>query len=142
MEAFGIVLIAVSVIAVIVAAVSFYGSGRIYKGLGSSGAFSMDRPEPARGPKAGSPAARAEAMEETRQLLEAKSYRRVERGEAPLDVDAEMAAIMSQPTAQDPELREEVRQLVIARNERRMRQGEQPLDVEAEVDRQLRDLAG
>ena len=142
MEAFGIVLIAVSVVAVVVAAISFYGSGRIYKGLGRSGAFSMDKPDMGRAPKAGSPAARAEALEETRQLLEAKSYRRVERGEEPLDIEAEMAALTSQPTAQDEELREEVRQLVIARNERRMRRGEEPLDVEAEVDRQLRDLAG
>jgi hypothetical protein len=142
MEAFGIVLIAVSVVAVVVAAISFYGSGRIYTGLGRSGSFSMDRPDPARGPKEGSAAARAEAMEETRQLLEAKSYRRVERGEAPLDVEAEMAALMSRPaSSQDAELREEVRQLVIARNERRLRRGEEPLDVEAEVERQLRELS-
>ena len=140
MEAFGIVLIAVSIVAVVAAAISFYGSGKIYKGLGRSGSFSMDHPEPARGPKAGSAAARAEALEETRQLLEAKSYRRVARGEDPLDVEAEMSALMSQPTAHDAELREEVRQLVVARNERRLRRGEEPLDVEAEVERQLREL--
>jgi hypothetical protein len=142
MEPFGIVLIAVSLVAVVVAAISFYGSGKIYKGLGRSGSFSMDGEDRVPGPKAGSPAARAEAMEETRQLLEAKNYRRVARGEEPLDVEAEMSALTRQPTSQDAELREEVRQLVVARNERRMRRGEEPLDVEAEVDRQLRDLAG
>ena len=76
---------------------------------------------------------------EIRQLLEAKSARREARGEPPLDVDAEVAAL-TQPQGQDEALRDEVRQLVIARNERRVRRGEEPLDVEAEVDRQLRDL--
>jgi hypothetical protein len=66
----------------------------------------------------------------------------VARGLAPLDVEAEIAAL-TQPTPApaDAELREEVRQLVIARNERRMRKGQEPLDVEAEVERQLRDLS-
>ena len=62
------------------------------------------------------------------------------RGEAPLDVDAEVAALLKPRRGEDAELREEVRQLVIARNERRVRRGEEPLDVETEVDRQLRDL--
>ena len=34
MDAFGTILIAVSVLAVLVAAVSYWGSGRIYSGLG------------------------------------------------------------------------------------------------------------
>ena len=134
------VLIVVAVLAVVAAAASFVGSGKIYRGLGRSGAFTLETEEPPLGPKPGSAAATAEAREEMRQLLEAKSYRRVARGEAPLDVDAEMATLMSAPTSQDAELRDEVRQLVIARNERRMRRGEEPLEVEAEVDRQLREL--
>jgi hypothetical protein len=142
MEAFGVVLIAVSMVAVVVAAISFIGSGKIYKGLGRTGPFTLDMEDVPKGPKPGSAAANAEAREEMRQLLEAKSYRRVARGEEPLDVEAEMATLMGAPTSQDAELREEVRQLVIARNERRMRRGEEPLDVEAEVDRQLRELAG
>ena len=142
MEAFGVVLIVVSLVAVVVAALSFIGSGKIYKGLGRSGAFTLDTDDIPKGPKPGSAAANAEAREEMRQLLEAKSYRRVARGEEPLDIEAEMANLTPAPSAQDPELREEVRQLVIARNERRMRRGEEPLDVEAEVDRQLRELAG
>ena len=93
-----------------------------------------DRPPPRR---------RAEASEEIRQMLEAKSRRREARGEAPLDIEAELTLLTSgMPGPGDPALREEVRQLVIARNERRVRQGKEPLDVEAEIDRQLRDLQG
>jgi hypothetical protein len=83
---------------------------------------------------------------EVRQMLEAKSERRRQRGEAPLDVEAEtqrLLAAAEQPPgteAIDAELRSEVRQLVVARNERRMRQGLEPLDVEAETERQLADL--
>ena len=75
-------------------------------------------------------------------MLEAKSRRREARGEAPLDVQAELAALTSGGGGHDPALREEVRQLVIARNERRLRQGKEPLDVDTEVERQLRDLGG
>jgi hypothetical protein len=135
-DAFGTILIAVSVIAVLVAAVSYWGSGRIYSGLGR-GDLELERDRPA---AAASP---AEAREEIRQLLEAKSRRREARGEEPLDVEAELAALTSEaPGGRDPALREEVRQLVIARNERRLRQGKEPLDVETEVERQLRDLGG
>jgi hypothetical protein len=89
----------------------------------------------------GSPAAR-EA--EIRQLVEAKSYRQKARGEAPLDVDAEVKRLLTEQSQQassiDSRLVEEVRQLVVARNERRVRQGKEPLDVEQEVERQLREL--
>jgi hypothetical protein len=130
---FGTVLISVSILAVIVAAVSYWGSGRIYSGLGSSD-LEMRREQPT---------SRAEAREEIRQMLEAKSRRREARGEAPLDIETELAQLTaSVPGSGDPALREEVRQLVIARNERRLRQGKEPLDVEAEIDRQLRDLEG
>jgi hypothetical protein len=145
MEAFGTVLIVISVIAVLVAAVSFYGSGRIYKGLGRSGAFSMGGDEDRGRRRQARPAPQtaatdAEAREEIRQMLEAKSARREARGEAPLDIDAELASLSSASAQADPGLREEVRQLVEARNERRMRQGKAPLDVDAEVERQLREL--
>jgi hypothetical protein len=131
---FGTVVIAVACIAVLVAAVSFWGSGRIYSGLGREGGLDMTRE------KAVAPATGAEAREEIRQMLEAKSRRREARGEPPLDVEAEVAALTSAPATADPGLREEVRQLVVARNERRVRQGKEPLDVEAEVERQLRSL--
>ena len=81
---------------------------------------------------------------EIRQFLEAKAYRQRERGEEPLDVNAELHRLMSEdqqpPTGVDPHLADEVRQLVIARNERRARQGKEPLDVDQEVERQLREL--
>ena len=73
-------------------------------------------------------------------MIQARSDRGEARGEAPLDVDAEVAALLRPQATEDAQLRDEVRQLVIARNERRMRRGEEPLDVETEVDRQLRDL--
>jgi hypothetical protein len=139
-EAFGTVLIVVCVLAVVAAAVSYWGTGSIYKGLGKTGGLSIDDDEPQA--SAPSPAGGAEAREEIRQLLEAKSARREARGEAPLDVEAELESLTSAPTAADPALREEVRQLVEARNERRRRQGKPPLDVEAEVDRELRELGG
>jgi hypothetical protein len=132
-DVFGTVVIAVSVIAVLVAAVSYWGSGRIYSGLGR-GDLELDRDRPA------AQASAAEAQEEIRQMLEAKSRRREARGEKPIDVEAELAELTAGRA--DPALREEVRQLVIARNERRQRQGKEPLDVEAEIDRQLRDLEG
>jgi hypothetical protein len=140
MESFGTVLIVVSLIAVIVAAVSYWGSGTIYRGLGRSGAFSMDEPDRRPAPEPQSAAARAEAQEEIRQMLEAKSARREARGQAPLDIDAEMAALTAPAAPRDAALREEVRQLVVARNERRMRQGKAPLDVEEEIERQLREF--
>lgn len=121
-----------SLLAVVVAALSYWGSGKIYSGLGSSD-LEMRREEEQATP--------AEAQEEIRQMLEAKSHRREARGEAPLDIQAEMDALASSSSSgHDPALREEVRQLVVARNERRLRQGKEPLDVDAEVDRQLRDL--
>ena len=143
-EAFGTVLIVVCVLAVVAAAVSYWGTGRIYSGLGRSGPFSMEEEgDAARGPAPARPASDAEAREEIRQLLEAKSARREARGQAPLDVDSELAALTSAaPASADPVLRDEVRQLVVARNERRARQGKPPLDVEAEVDRELRELGG
>jgi hypothetical protein len=131
---FGTVIIAVSIVAVVVAAASYWGSGRVYKGIGASDLV-MRRETATAAPDS------AEAREEIRQMLEAKSARRTARGEAPLDVDAELQALTASGAA-DPGLREEVRQLVIARNERRLRQGKEPLDVEAEVERQMRALEG
>jgi hypothetical protein len=131
---FGTIIIVVSVVAVVVAAVSYWGSGRVYGSIGDSDLV-MRRETATSAPDS------AEAREEIRQMLEAKSARRQARGEAPLDVDAELAAL-ARPGGDDPALREEVRQLVMARNERRLRQGKEPLDVESEVERQLRALGG
>jgi hypothetical protein len=136
MDAFGTILIAVTLLAAVIAAISYWGSGRIYSGLGR-GDLELERDRPV------AVATPAEAQEEIRQMLEAKSRRREARGEAPLDVEAEVAALTSGGgSGHDPALREEVRQLVIARNERRLRQGKEPLDVDEEIERQLRDLGG
>jgi hypothetical protein len=132
---FGTVLIVITVIAVLVAAASYWGTGRIYAGLGREGGLDMTREPPAQ-------ASGAEVQEEIRQMLEAKSQRRRARGEPELDVDAELAALTRPSPGSDPGLREEIRQLVIARNERRLRQGKEPLEVEAEIERQLRALGG
>jgi hypothetical protein len=129
----------VGIVAAVAAVASYIGSGDVYRSIGK-GQFALDTEDRPKGPKPGSPAALAEQAEEVRQMIQARSDRREARGEAPLDVDAEVAALLRPQTSDDPELREEVRQLVIARNERRLRRGEEALDVEAEVDRQLRDL--
>lgn len=143
-DAFPIVIIGISLVAIVIAVAASVASGGLYERIGRGG-LSMDGHEQhgRSGPQPGSAAAKAEADEEIRQLVEAKSARRVARGQAPLDVDAEIARITQPagPAQADEGLREEVRQLVIARNERRLRQGKDPLDVEAEVDRQLQDLA-
>ena len=142
-ETFGTVVIIIAVVAALLAAAAYVGSGKLYDGIGK-GAFSLDQPDRPKGPQPGSAAYNAEAEAETRQMLEAKSDRRVARGESPLDIDAEYAELM-RPLAgggKDEALREEVRSFVISNNERRVRRGEEPLDVEQEVDRQLRDLGG
>jgi hypothetical protein len=143
---FPIVLFAIVGLGVLGAVISLVAGRGAYDEIGS-GDFSMDTPEFEPGPAPGTPAARAESEAEVRQMLEAKSERRQRRGEAPLDVDAELAKLMSAgpppprrgPAPDDP-LREEVRQLVVARNERRERRGQEPLEVEAEVERRLREL--
>ena len=139
MDAFGIAVIVIAIVSGIAAIASYVGTGDVYKSIGK-GPFALDTEDRPRGPKPGSPAANAEQAEEVRQMIQARSDRLERRGEAPLDVDAEVAALLRPQVSVDAELREEVRQLVIARNERRARRGEDPLDVEAEVDRQLRDL--
>jgi hypothetical protein len=86
----------------------------------------------------------ADEEREVRQLLEARRDRLTRNGQAPLDVDAEIARLQDVARRADPrsaELAEEVRQLTIARNERRLRQGLQPLDVETEIARALREYA-
>ncbi|MFN2617064.1 MAG: hypothetical protein ABR581_08065 [Thermoleophilaceae bacterium] len=140
-EAFGTAMVVIAIVAVFVAVASYWGSGRIYTGLGRSGGLAMDD-DGARGPAPAPQSAtgQAEAREEIRQMLEAKSARREARGQGPLDVEAELDQLTRPATPRDAALREEVRQLVVARNERRVRQGKDPLDVDSEVERQLRDL--
>ncbi len=131
-EAFAIVLFVVVGVAAVAAVWALVTSGGSYDQIGSGG-LSVDERQPAAGP-----AVAAERDAEIRQMLEARNARRTARGEAPLDVDAELRALSAPPA--DPELRDEVRALVEARNARRVARGEEPLDVEAEVDRRLREL--
>lgn len=135
--AFGIVLFVVVLLAAIVAVIAAVGSSRAYDQIGRGGLSigdGADRPpaEPS------GPVSAAVREEEIRQMLRARNERRARRGEAPLDVEAELAAL-TRP-AIDPALLAEIRSLVEARNERRARRGQPPLDVDAEVARQLREL--
>jgi hypothetical protein len=132
----GIVLIVLVVLPI--AAVLFGGAFGLLDQLGRGGLSTEDRVRTPP-PPPGSAAAKAEREEEIRQLVQARSDRLLARGDAPLDIEAEVRRLIgidSDPGA-DGELREEVRQLVLARNERRIARGEPALDVEAEVDRQL-----
>jgi hypothetical protein len=144
------VILLVLVVAIPIPIIAFVvGARNAYDQIGKGGLsveFDSDLPEGLRdsGAEAEPPGA-AEA--ELRQMLEAKAYRQSARGEAPVDVDAELERLRAEQrspsvSSDDPALREEVRQLVVARNERRRRQGKEPLEVEAEIERQLRDLEG
>jgi hypothetical protein len=137
-EAFGTVIVIVVIVGVVGAAIAIVGVGKAYEQIGHGGLSLFDGTDrPALQPEPGSESARVRD-EEIRQLLEARNAVRVSRGRAPLDVDAEIAAL-ARPQV-DPEILEEVRVLVEIRNRRLVRQGQQPLDVEAEIDRQLREL--
>jgi hypothetical protein len=108
------------------------------------GPFAIDADLPQRKPlELVSPVNRVVREAEARQMIEAKSYRRSRRGEAAIDVEAEIQRVLSLDTSKPTmgeELRSEIRELVVSRNERRMRQGRAPLDVEAEVERQVADF--
>jgi len=134
-EAFGVVIFAVVIVASIVAIGTLFVRGKAYEQIGRGGLSIRDE-VPRREPT-GAVAVR-ERDDEIRQMLEARNERRARRGQPPLDIEAELAALV-RPSA-DPGLEAEVRDLVIARNERRVRMGKAPLDVDAEVARQLREL--
>lgn len=139
----GDVFLIVVFLAMPVAVFAIAGAGKIYEQIGK-GVFHLDKEVlPQRGPSEEA----AVRRDEVRQLLEAKSFRAQERGEAALDVDAELERLLAEEAppsrgklGDDLELREEIRQLVVARNERRKRRGEEPLDIESEIERQLREL--
>jgi hypothetical protein len=137
-DALGVIIFVVVVAAAIVAVGTVVASGGAYDHIGRGGLSLRDGSDA--GPPAPAGTAAAERDEEIRQMLEARSARRVRQGRAPLDVEAELAAL-ARPRV-DAALVAEVRQLVEARNARRARQGRPPLDVEAEVARQLRELGG
>ena len=140
-DAFWTVLLVVVIGGALVAVFTFLTTGKLYEQIGRGG-LSLHEDDDARGrAEPASPALAArERDDEIRQLLTARNARRARRGEAPVDVDAELRRLTA--PAIDPALRDEIRQLVIARNERRARAGREPLDVEAEVEREVRELSG
>jgi hypothetical protein len=141
----GYVLTLITLITLPIALTAFARSGPLWQGLGK-GQFAIEQeiPPPSCLSRSDPPVDRKLQEAEARQMIEAKSYRRRQRGEEPLDVEAEVMRLLEAPGAAGPaideKLRDEVRQLVVARNERRMRRGETPLDVETEMERQLADL--
>lgn len=138
---FSVVLLLVLIVVVPIATIAFARSGRGYDEIGK-GRFAVDFDENTE----------PSPQEEVRQLVEAKAYRQAQRGETPVDVEAEIERLLTgepsadqspAPKSMDPEtlaIRAEIRQVVIAGNERRERRGEEPLDVEAEVDRMLEEF--
>lgn len=141
-EAFGVVIFVVVIGATIVGIWTLAGARRSYDEIGK-GAMSLNdgTDRPADEPTPGGAAASAIRDDEIRQMLEARSARRVRKGEAPLDIEAELARLTAPAPAgavdADAGLLDEVRQLVDARNARRIRAGKEPLDVEVEVARRL-----
>jgi len=139
-EAFGIVIFVVVALAIVAAIWAAWGTGALYRQIGRGG-LSLDRDDDYAQRPAAAPVSRAVADEEIRQMLTARNARRVARGEAPLDVEEELARLTVTPVI-DPALEAEIRSLVIARNARLERRGQPPLDVEAEVARQVAELGG
>jgi hypothetical protein len=140
---FGIVVFGAVGLSVVMCVVFLFTRGPTHDEIGEGGLVrDSEAGAGLLAPPDDSPAARAERELEVRQMLTARSDRRVSRGEPALDVEAEVARLLGPPQAEgrSPGLTEEVRQLVVARNERRVRQGLEPLDVDAEVERTLEEL--
>lgn len=151
----GTVIILIVIAAVPIAAFSFLGAGNAFDQIGKGG-LSLEPDDSIDEPLQAAPTGAAARNAELRQMIEAKSYRRQQRGEEPLDVEAELAKALAQqadgPAAppsgprkdisRDTQLVAEIREHVVARNGRRERQGKPPLDIDAEVERQLRELEG
>ena len=135
--AFGTVIWVVCIAAALIAVLSLLSNRKTWDDYGRHHLL-MDSESPPM-PRAGAAALR-ERDEEIRQMLEARNARRVRRGEAPLDVEAELSRLTAPQV--DPELRQEIRDLVKARNYRRARAGQPPLDVEAEIEREIAGLHG
>lgn len=160
--AFPVVVFGAIALFVVVGVLSMLTRNNLHEQIGQGGLFSGDDPLGGGAPHgagltddgvpgwsgeggAGGLEPTAERELEIRQLLVARSERRVRQGQPPLDVEAELARLTrvetGPPGSGDPALAEEVRQLVLARNERRRRQGLEALDVEAEVQRTLAELS-
>jgi hypothetical protein len=141
----GEAILLIALIAIPVAALSFLGAGTAFKQIGK-GPLSIEQELPQKGASGPARISAEQRAAEIRQFLEAKAYRQGQRGEQPLDVDAELERLLASDAVPHPGLRSdaqlvaEVRELVEASNARRIRMGREPLDVEAEVERQLDEL--
>ena len=136
-EAFATLVWVVAAVGAIVAVFTLVGTGRSYREIGGGG---IVRDDDARAGPGAARGAAAEREEEIRQLVDARNARQARRGEAPLDAEAQIAALDRPPAPVDDGLRDEIREHVLARNARRVRAGDEPLDVEAEIERRIREL--
>ncbi len=146
----GEAILVITLVAFPIVAFSFLGAGAVFKQIGK-GQFSLEQDFPQKvAGVAVQPVSKEQREDEIRQFLEGKAYRQRERGQEPIDVDAELVRLLAEEEAtaaasggdlgSDPELVAEIRQLVEASNERRIRMGREPLDVNAEVKRQLAEM--
>jgi hypothetical protein len=90
----GYALVAITLFILPIAAFSFARSGAAWDEIGK-GRFGVMHSMPA--PRIAQPAQPLDKVAqaaEARQMLEAKSYRRLQRGEPPLDIDAEMTLLL------------------------------------------------
>lgn len=142
------IVVTVMLVGLLTASADCFHAGPQRKSLGTGSlAFEGRLPPPYLVAMPAPPVDHVVQTAEVRQMLEAKSYRRQRRGEAPLDVEAEMTSLLDsggESSSPDLEgmLRAEIRELVVSRNERRVRRGKEPLDVEAEIERQIADFSG
>jgi hypothetical protein len=141
---FPVVVFGAVALSIVMSLVFLVSRGSVYDQIGQGG---MSRDSEASemvgvsAPTVSSAAGRAEQEREIRQMLSARSARMVKKGEPALDLDAEVAKLLTpQQGGHDAGLVDEVRQLVAAKNERRARQGLEPLDVATEVERTLAEL--
>jgi hypothetical protein len=94
----GTVLIAIPLIVLPIAAISFARSAPAWNRLGKGPlAIEQELPPPRPVGAPPPPVDRAVQATEVRQMLEAKSYRRRRQGNPPIDVEAEMARILRSP---------------------------------------------
>ena len=134
-------------VALPIGAVAFaMGAGNALREIGK-GDFSIEQEMPQRGGSGAAPVVPAAVREEEiRQMVEARSYRRVARGEEALDVDAEVERAaeaggrLGRPCPRRGPCARRSGNWSIARNERRKRQGKRALNVEKEIERQLSEL--
>jgi hypothetical protein len=140
--AFPIVVFGAVVFSIVMSLAFLFSRGSLYEQIGDGMTLDSGAPSDGLTGHIGAAASSAEREVEVRQMLGARRERQIQRGEAPLDVEAEVARLLADagPPVHDPGLADEVRQLVVARNERRARKGLEPLEVDAEVARTLAEM--